>query len=128
MLSPGRVVPHPAVPTRGQFSRADDRESAQPLDNRASAAGFTADGLWSVAGEGPSAQDGAGRTAPESSTPGRRPLPAQNFRICRYWRGPWNSAVAVATRRQPEASTRASSSGPVGRHNVTVSLTTATDS
>jgi hypothetical protein len=36
-----------------------------------------------VAGEGPSAQNGAGRTAPGSSTPGRRPFPAQNFRICR---------------------------------------------
>jgi hypothetical protein len=51
------------------------RESAQPLDKRTSAAGFTVDGLWSVAGEGPSAQNGAGRTALGSSTPGRRPGP-----------------------------------------------------
>jgi hypothetical protein len=28
------------------------RESAQPFDKRTSAAGFTVDGLWSVAGEG----------------------------------------------------------------------------
>jgi len=36
------------------------RESAQPVDKRTSAAGFTVDGLWSVAGEGPSAQNGPG--------------------------------------------------------------------